>query len=109
MTFENICGIVALKDSQVKAYIEVCLEKQKKDDRITIGIIQTLATSYAQNLTQTFMEANREFLSDESNRLNLRKYLVSRGADKGHSGNRFSEELYLVLPGKIIEKEEEKE
>lgn len=107
MTFENICGIVDVKDSQVKAYIDVCLKKREEDERISIELIQTLATSYAQNLAQSFLENNREFLGDESNRLSLRRYLASRGADKGHSGNRFSEELYKVLPGKINKKEEE--
>lgn len=109
MKFENVCGIIDLKDRQVKAYIEVCLKQKEKDDRISIELIQTLATSYAQNLTRTFMENYRDFLSDEDNRMQVRKYLVSRGADKGHSGNRFSEELYKVLPGIITKKEEEEE
>ena len=97
MTFENICGIIDLKDNQVKAYIDVCLQQREKDERISIELIQTLATSYAQNLAKTFMENNRVFLSEQDNRLSIRKYLASRGADKGHSGNRFSEELYKVL------------
>ena len=109
MTLENICGIIDLKDSQVKAYIDVCLEKRRLDDRISIELIQTLATSYAQNLAGTFMEDNRVFLSEQDNRLSVRKYLVSRGADKGHSGNRFSEELYKALPGIITKKEEKEE
>ncbi len=109
MTFENICGIVDLKDNQVKAYIDVCLQQREKDERISIELIQTLATSYAQNLAKTFMENNRVFLSEQDNRLSIRKYLASRGADKGHSGNRFSEELYKVLPGIITNKEKKEE
>lgn len=111
MKFEHIYDIIDLKDSQVKAYIEVCLQQKKNDDRISIELIQTLATSYAQNLTQTFIENYREILCDEENKIRVRKYLASRGADKPHSGNRFSEELYKALPGIEFNKDgsEEKE
>lgn len=94
LTTEMICSLMDLRDEYAMAYLEHCLKNLGYDN---LSTIQTLTTAYSQELAKKFLETNKEFFKVKENRTITFQHLSNRGADKPHSGKRFSEEFYKEL------------
>ncbi len=59
--------------------------------------LQNAVDAYCDNLARSFISKYKSELQDKELLFGLRKHILSIGADKPHSGNRFYEELYKKL------------
>ena len=111
MTYSQLSGLIDIKDKQVFAYFTTALNQHGKEK---MALIQSLTDQYASDMAKNFIAAHKDFFAKEENKALAYEKIKSLGADKPHSGRRFSEFLYKHLKSGItlesveVEEEEEK-
>ena len=91
MTLKDLIDLGDVKEKQAFAMTSFFAGKVDNER------LQNAVDAYCDNLARSFISKYKDDLQDKDLLLGLRKHILSIGANKPHSGNRFYEALYKKL------------
>ena len=91
MDISQLIGLADVKEAQAFAMTSIYNGKVSNEE------LQKAVDDYCNQMATSFLAQHSKALSDDSLKFQLRRYILSIGADKKHSGHRFYEALYNKL------------
>ena len=109
MLDKRIADKIDLYDRYVKALIDFLFEKQESEGILNVPDVQARADNLARNLVNAFLQEFEDELTNKETNVEVFRFMSSRGANKLHSGNRFSEQLYKTMLEQNTEKQNDED
>ena len=94
---KKLITLIKLKDESACDLMDYYLDKTEGLNSKHLSTLQKYIDDVCANWAESFICKHQELLNDKQIQIEIFKYLHSIGANKGHTGKRFSEALYKQL------------
>ena len=91
MDISQLIGLADVKEAQAFAMVSIYNGKVANEE------LQKAVDDYCNQMAKSFLSQHSKALTHDTLKLQLRRHILSIGADKKHSGHRFYEALYSQL------------